>query len=453
MKIEKKLTIIAIILLTLVIIAASFIGIYKYKGYSIKNVVPKYLLSMNFENTRNLKMTVDDSVVSKTVYDSQGNEVTQEEGVEYSEEDGYKTVENKANSEEQLTEKNYKMAKSIIIKRLNASGIEQYVIRQNSKNGEINVQIPENDNTDDIISLLSGQGKFELSDSDTKEVLMNNSDIKDVKVVYGQIDATNTTVYLQIQFNKIGSKKLEDISKKYIETTTQVTNENGETEDKTETKKVSIAFDGETYRTTYFGETMTEGTLNVAVGAGKDSKELEKYIKTANQISILLNNGLMPLKYAQTQSTLSQEIGQNYIDILIYIGIAILVILFIINVFKFKLNGLISSLLQIGFVALLLLTIRYTNVVISLEGMIGILIIVLLNFIFNYLILKDIDNSNKTILKLLTNLVPLYIIAAIFTFEKTINIASLGMILFWGIAIIFIYNLLITKTILKLLKK
>ena len=452
MKLEKKLTIIAISLLVLIIIAASFIGIYKLKGYAVKNIIPKYLLSMEFGNTRNITMSVDDSSETKT-YDSEGNEVTKEDGVEYKEEDGYKTVETKINPDDSLTAKNYKIAKSIITNRLNSLGTEQYVIRQNANNGEIKIQLPENDNTDDIVSSLSKQGKFELSDSDTKQVLMDNSDVKSVKVVYGQTDATNTTVYLQIKFNDAGAKKLEEISKTYVETTTQVTNENGETEDKTETKKVSIAFDGETYRTTYFGETMTDGTLNVAVGEGSNSETLKTYIKTANQLSILLDNDIMPLTYTQTQMTLSSEITQNTVNILIYIGIAMFIILFIINIVKFKLNGLISSLLQIGFIALLLLTLRYTNVIISLEGMCGILISVILNFIFNFAILKDIENSNKTILKILFNLIPLYIIAAVFAFEKTVNIASIGMILFWGIVIMFIYNLLITKTVFKMLKK
>ena len=184
----------------------------------------------------------------------------------------------------------------------------------------------ENDNTDSIISILSQKGVFELTDSETNEVLLDNSYIENSKVVYGQTD-TGNTVYLQIKFNKDGKKKLEEISKQYVSTTTQVANEEGE--DNTDTKEVAIVFDGETYRTTYFGDTITDGTLNVSIGTGTDSETIRKYAESANQMATVLNSGVLPITYNSSEYTVSSMLTKTDLNILMYILLAVLIVMFI----------------------------------------------------------------------------------------------------------------------------
>ena len=270
MKAHKIITITTIILAIIIISIASFGGIYKLKEYKVVNVVPDYLLGMKFNNSRVANFTVSNEIAETKIYDKDGNEVTEkQEGVEYTEENGYTTVETKVNSEESLTTSNYKLAKKILEKRLKDLKAEQYTIKLDEKNGNIQVETSENEDTDEILAVLAQKGVFELQDSETKEVLLNNSNIKSTAVVYGQTES-GVAVYLQIKFDKDGTKKLEEISKKYVKTTEKQTNENGEEEDKEVTKEVSILFDGQEYRSTYFGDTITDGTLNVAMGSGKD---------------------------------------------------------------------------------------------------------------------------------------------------------------------------------------
>ena len=52
--------------------------------------------------------------------------------------------------------------------------------------------------------------------------------------------------------------------------------------------------------------------------------------------------------------------------------------------------GLLSGFAYIGLAAIYLLIIRYTNVAISLEGAYGILVILILNYIFINMLLKKI---------------------------------------------------------------
>ena len=240
MKAYKTITIISIILLVAIISVASFFGIYKLKDYKVREVVPEYALGMEFTDSRVVELKVDTSVKETKIYDKDGNEITEkQEGIDYTEENGYTIIENKANSDDKLTEQNYKKAKDIIVNRLVNLGVEQYTIKQDLTNGNIQIQMTENDNTNNIIENLTKEGTFELADSETKEVLIDSSRVKSTNVVYGQAD-TGTTVYLQVNLDKEGKKKLEEISKVYVQTTVQTTNEEGKTEDSTETKKVDL---------------------------------------------------------------------------------------------------------------------------------------------------------------------------------------------------------------------
>ena len=295
MKAYKTITIISIILLVAIISVASFFGIYKLKDYKVREVVPEYILGMEFTDSRVVELKVDTSVKETKIYDKDGNEITEkQEGIDYTEENGYTIIENKANSDDKLTEQNYKKSKDIIINRLVNLVVEQYTIKQDLTNGNIQIQMTENDNTNNIIENLTKEGTFELADSETKEVLIDSSRVKSTNVVYGQAD-TGTTVYLQVNLDKEGKKKLEEISKVYVQTTVQTTNEEGETKDSTETKKVDLKLNGETYNSTYFGDTLSNGVLNIPMGTSSDTSSLQEHVNTAKQMSIILNNGILPI--------------------------------------------------------------------------------------------------------------------------------------------------------------
>ncbi len=455
MKQQKIITIIAVILLVVIITLASFVGIYKKQEYKVANVVPNYILGMEFTGSRVVDLSVDTSVESTTIYDKDGNEVTEkEDGVEYTEENGYTTVENKVNSDDVLTQNNYNISKNLLKERLKKLGAQQFNIKLDNNTGSMQIEMTEDDNTDSILSNATQRGIFQLTDSETNEVLLDNSYIKNTKVVYGQTESGNT-VYMQIKFNKDGQKKLEEVSNTYVSTTTQVENEDGELEDQTDTKNVSIVFDGQTYQTTYFGETISDGTLNIAMGQGSDSSTLQKYINNANQMAIILNSGVLPITYNISQYETSSLISQTELNILMYIAIAVLCIMFVYLIIKLKLKGILAIILQIGYISFLLLALRYTNIKVTLEGVVGIIVSIVLNYIYIYLAFKNAKNNfiKDTTAKFALKLVPIYIIAVIFTFNSIANISSLGMILVWGIITMYLYNLVLTQITVKTIEK
>ena len=420
MKAQKIITIITVILLVVIIILASFVGIYKKEEYRVSNIVKDYTLGMEFTDSRVINF-----------------EVNKEE-----------------NAGELLTVENYKQTESIIKNRLKNLGVDQYKIELDEVNGNIHVRIPENKDTDTIIYYLLQSGTFELKDSKTEETLIDTNSVDKVDVVYSQGE-TSTGIYLQIKFNKEGQQKLEETSKIYVSTTSESTNEDSNTEKNTEAKKVKLYINGEAVTETYFGDTITDGTLNIIVGEASDPATLEQYRVVAEETSTILNSGVLPIIYTETDNVEATTIKTEHIKIGIYVALGILAVMIVIFVIVLKAKGLLASILQIGYIALLLLTLRYTNVKITFEGILGIVLASIINFKYIYKAFKNIDkNFVKDVTgKFALKLIPIYIIAIILSFNKIANIYSLGMTLVWGIIVMYIYNLTLTQITLKTIKE
>lgn len=425
MKTLKRIEIIAILLFVAVIIFTSFFGVYKKEDFRTVNLIKNYDLGMQFTDTRELKMLPD--------------------------------AEN--NEEENLVLENYEQTKKILKNRLKDMNVGEYKIALNNETGEISLKIQENDDSEEIINHLKQEGKFTIIDKETEDVLIDNSDVKKATVVYGSSDetGTSTTIYLQIEFNSEGAKKLEEISKTYVATKEEQTNEDGETEEVDTTKYVSVLLDGDTLTSTYFGETMSTGILYIQITTVTDNETLQLYSEEIGTIASIINNGTLPLEYEYEEETIEAQINKNMIFIGIAIPSTLLLVACIVLTVKFKAKGFIATFLQIGYIALLLLAIRYANVILTIEGIIGIILAVILNYIFVYAMLNNLKKKGqiewKAIGKFALRTIPVYVIAVVLAFNSLTRVNSLGMTLVWGSFCLYIYNLLITRNTLNMLNK
>lgn len=472
--IMKNVKILTFVFAILLISLISFFGIYVQNKNQMSNKVKDYNYSMDINGARTIKLEINEGT-TEIIKDSDGNiidEATEEEITK----NGYITEEIPNNSEKVKTEENYKIAKKVIEKRLKKLGVENYNINLNNKNGEIIIEIPEDDTTDNVISKLYTVGKFEIIDTETEEVLINNDDIKSSDVLYSST-TSGTAVYLEIAFNKEGKKKLEEISKIYIETEDSETEENTTnensvennttTEDNTEeqetetsTKKtITMKIDDEEIMTTSFGEPMTTGKIQLSVGtATTNTSTLQGYIAQAQNVAIVLDSGNLPLKYDLTknQYILSDITEQNLICIAIVIAvIAVIGIIYLIA--KYKTIGLLTGISYIGLAAVYLLLLRYANVIISIESIFAIISILILNYIFISMLLKNIvkeKNINKstlnTYITFFSRIIPICIVVIVFCFIKWIPISSFGMTSFWGLVLIAVYNATVTRELLNI---
>lgn len=457
-KTMKTVKILTITLLVILISMISFVGIYQKNKNKMENKVKDYSYSMSLNGARTIKLKVN-------------TESTDD-------------VPN--NSEEVLTAENYKKSKEVIEKRLNKMNVEEYTTSVNETTGEITIQIPEqNSQTDTIIGNLNTVGKFEILDSETKEVLLNNDDIKSSEVLYNTTNS-GTSVYLQIEFNKNGKDKLKNVSQTYVSvnnttnnttennvaenTTSETENEatNTTTEGSSDTakteKKITMKIDDQEIMSTSFDEPITTGKIQLSVGsATTDKTTLQNYVNQAQSVATTLDTGKLPVKYdlEKNQYILPKLTTQDLIKVEIAIAI-IAVVGIIILIVKHKLNGLLAGIAYVGLVAVYILVVRYTNVTISIESIAGIIIVLILNYIFTTMFLNKIEELNKekaenvmkkatgeTYKKFYLRIIPICIMAIAFSFIKWITISSFGMITFWGIVIIAIYNAIITRYLLK----
>lgn len=456
MKKIKTLTIVlAIVLITMI----GFRGIYTQVQNRMENQVKDYTYAMDLKGSRNVRLTINKE--NKTIIkDAEGNIVKDTETENLTDEQiaekGYSKEETPYNKEEVKTIENYKATKKIIEERLKKLEVDNYIIKVDESTGDILLELTEDDKTDSVISNLTSAGKFEIVDTQTQELLLSNKDIKTAKVMYGTGDGTSTTgtsVYLEIEFNKEGSKKLEEISNKYITTEEEKNEENAEetTEEKKDEKTITMNIDDSEIMSTSFDEPIRTGKLQLSVGtAATDNDTLQDYINRATSMATVLDKGNMPIKYdlKENQYKLS-DITQKDKQMIIYVALAVIVLALIVIMIKYKGTGILGAISYIGFTALYLLILRYTNVVISIEGIFGIGMILVLNYIFLYQLLAK-ENKKEVYKKYFITILPIIIMVIAFCFIKWIPIASFGMVMFWGILLIAIYNAIVTNNLLKI---
>ena len=436
----KKLKVILVALVVILLTLISFVGIYVKKSNVYEDIMADYLFSKNLKGSRIIEIAVDTST-EKVTYDKDGNiventeeeetktteELTDEtaanseatEQTENTEKSEYTTVDEPINPEAVLTEQNYKISKEIIEKRLDTLNVLDYKVKLSESNGKMIIEIPEDSQADQVESYLTSIGSFEIVDAEDESLLLNNDDIKEVQVGYNT-NESGTAVYLTIEFDKEGRKKLEEVSSKY----TLVTDET----DKTVEKKVKLKMEDEEILSTYFDETITNGIMQLTVGnSTTDVEEVQEYLESAAGVSMLLNSGKMPIKYTiESEKFIKPIVNDDILSVAIYVLLGLAVLSFIYLIVKYKKYGALTVIGSIAAIDLLLLVIRYTNVYLSVESAIAFIVLVLFNIYIISNLLNGINNKSskeeiaicmkKGLLNSIDMIVIFLIIAVVFTF-------------------------------------
>lgn len=437
---DRRLKIALITLLIILVSLISFAGLFVQDTKFMNNLIPDYKLGMDLKGYRAITVKVSDEKETK-YYDKDGKEVEKEV-------DGGSSKEIPVNSEEVLTAENYKKTKQIIEKRLSDLSISEYFIRLNENDGTITVQIPEDSMTDTASQFLNSKGVFTIEDEDGN-VLLDNSNLESAQVGYSNASTTGTTVYLRFNFKDDSTEKLKEISNTYVESKDEKGNDTS--------KKVSIKIDGNTLLTTTFSAELTNGVLPLTLGTATDSNTLNSYLQQATNISILLNNGTIPIEYTVEQNRFIKS--DITLDNMIVPGIiagVIFLVLFIILIVRYRKYGLLGILSYIGYMAVLLLAVRYTNLIVTMEGIFGLIISAILNYILLVYLLENIKKMekdreiykkefSKSMINIVSILVPALIIGIVLCFATWLPAFSFGTIIFWGVLIMAIYNAIVTR--------
>lgn len=467
----RKVKILTIVLAIVLVTLVAFGGVYIKTQNRMENKVKDYSLGRAIEGARIAEIKV-----------AQSDEDSGEQNTEL------------------LTEENYKIVKKTIENRLNKLNIEDYTISLNKQDGTIRVEFPEDENTDSYVYYLTAQAKVQIdekaeeseTDTNTENVtateLISDEMVKSAKYSYTQNVDGQYQVSLEITLTDEGQAKIQELSGTYaflateideIEsaeeeseeetentegTDTEETAEDANTESENtenqetqeQTKKIaSLTIAGTEYDITK----INKNKITVTIGTPtSNTTSANNNIAIAAELEMLINAGKYPIEYELTAnryvySSISTEQ-------LIYFGIAVLaitVIILLIFIIKYRKRGLLTSISYIGFVSLFLLILRYANVKITIEGIGGIIVVMIINLAFIKTILtrmqkmKMLDEAiNYTYKNVFSKLIPVIILVIVFCLSGWANLSSFGMAMFWGLMLMSIYNILVTKTLLKL---
>lgn len=499
MKKVKILTIIlAIILLTLI----AFGGIYVQTQNRMENKVKDYELGRELKSQRVIELKIKESTSTDSENSSSDENTETDSSKETEKSEETTSTENESTenklTENKLTEKDYENAKKIMEKRLQALGAQDYTISLDKENGTVRVELAENDNVDMYIYYLYASQKITIKDTDSKDILLNDDMIKGAKYSYSNDSKGAYQVYEEIELTKDGQAKLNELLNDYALLATDVTEienakkasesestktestseentestentdeqntESTETQSTTEetssnsetTKKTAKLYVNDT---TYDISKIEKGKITVKIGASSsNTTSVNNNISKAAEIAMLENAGKLPADYeVDTNRYEYSSITQKEIIYFAIVMIAILVITLLVYCVIYKKSGILASISFVGFVASFSLLIRYTNVAISIEGISAIIIVMIINLIINREILSKTKKMNlvneavkSTYKNIYLKLIPVGILTIVFCLSKWESLSSFGMIMFWGLVLTAIYNVIVTRTLLNL---
>ena len=481
MKAQKRLNVILVVLIIVLVSIISFVGIFYQSRNEMVSRIPEYKSGTNIKGYRIVTLEVSEDG-TKSGEESTENKTTENEVAEN------ETSNNEESKNTENNADNYKKSAEIIKKRLKNLKVEDYGVSLDENTGKIEIDLPENDQTDIILSDITQKGNFQIADSSTNEVLLSNSDIKSVDVGK-QVNGSYTVVYMNINFNMQGAKKFKNVTVKYqnnvsentiaagntteenTTTTENSTEENSTSEGNTtsdesadssnESRQVVLKIDDTTMMTTSFTEVIDNGTLSLTIGSSKDNDEIQTYVYGGDNLAAIIENEAMPLQYEIKGNTyVASEIGTSNIKIIVYVEIAIALVISLYLIIRYRVKGIMATILSVGYVAILLLAIRYANVVLSIEGILAIALSFVVNTVFNIMLLNRIKEKNMTaeekrqkyneaLKRYSLSIIPIVIIAVVCCLVNWDAIYSFGMVMFWGIIISIIYNLTFTNVVVK----
>lgn len=433
----KVIAVLAIVLVSLI----SFFGMYKRNLNSWENMLPEYNLSKDLGEARTFGFTVDNSTKEAEHQNEEGEGQNNEEVEQIP-----------VNDQAVLTAENYKKAKRIIESRLKSFGIIDTTVSVNEKTGELAVTAPHSKSTDRIVEMVTNQGKIEIVDSETKEVLIGKDKIKKATAYYINSNSNSTEnsnqsptydIGVKLEFNQEGQKKLNEISKTYIETTDE--------EGKTAQKTVTVKINDEDKYVTYFTPDGAYSYLAVPLhqSVTATNENMDDFNDAYNDCLIaqaVINEDTLPIVYKLSRGTyFESNLGEGLLKNVIIALALVLVVISIIMIVKFKKAGLMAAIIEIGYIAILLLLIRAAGVNITLAGLIMIAFMALVNYLFTIMLMKK-EKIHECV-RFIINLIPFIITILVFNFTKDINIRSIGMVGVWGM-ISFIYTFVFSAILL-----
>lgn len=456
-KVLKRVRVIAILMIILLIIAIGFFGVYANNKGIWENVLPAYNLGMELGGYQELHFELDSTEETKNVYvDENGNyrgdvisDETESEEEKVAQElavEGKYKIENRTirkNDPSIINIETFEKAKKIIQNRLERYELYEYNLRQDSVTGKIVLEVPDDEKLDLKASLVRTIGKITFVDSESGIILLDDTNLLNASPYAMTNENGEYEVYLQLDFDETGKELLKEVTKEYTATV--------DAEGNTTTPYVEVRLDDQPMISTHFQEAIESGVVHVPMGeATLDITEYNEIYNSVSEVADLINEENLPLYYVITDEVEIQSIiTDNIKTIAMIIYVALTVIISLYMIIKYKLEGLRQAIISVGYVAALTLVLRYTNALITFNSLIALAGVIIINYIFAIKLLNKLkvtESRNvalkETLKEVYISIVPVCIVAVIFTFMSAAIINSVGTTIFWGLLVQLLFSLI-----------
>lgn len=450
MKNSKKLKLILEILICILIFLIGTVGVYTKSSNMYVNQFPHiYTLASDVVGSTVIEFTPDDS--KETVYYDKDGKTVEASTITDENKKNYESSEIPVNAEENLNVVNYEKSLEIMKKRLKLLNADQYNINVDEKTGTILLSI-EDEYLSDIESILPMEGRLYLQDSKTEDIILDYTDFKSAEASYASL-TTEYRTYISFKLNESGLDKINNIEKYKIK-------EQAEEGEETEDSSIIVMFDKDKIAETSYDDILLNGkTLRVTTAKGlKSNTEINSKMNIGTMSAKLATIGKMPVIYnISSEEFVSDDLG-NAINYIVIILIVICVLVSLILIFKYKVKGLLGVLGFITNISLFLIIIRLTKIQISLNGLAGIIGLIVLNIVLIDNILTCIKNTEKTFsenikiayLKSLNAMIIMLIAFVVLALSSMTVINSAGLLMFWGWSVIVFGTLIFTVPMLSI---
>lgn len=239
-------------------------------------------------------------------------------------------------------------------KRIDAYSNEYSVYQEG--NGNITCEIPGVTNAEEILEKLSVEGKLEFLDPDNYklwsqgkdyEAALDGNDIKgaEAKIVDTETGSDNEVA---LTFTTEGAKKFGDVTSANVG------------------KVVYIVYDNEVVSDPTVQSAITDGNAVInKIGSYDEAESLATTIRI----------GALPLTLKQVRSNIvGATLGTDAIATSVKAGIIGIFLVFIIMIVIYRLPGVVASLALVLYTLLVMLTLNYFNITLTLPGIAGIIL-------------------------------------------------------------------------------
>ncbi len=337
-----------------------------------------------------------------------------------------------------VTEKEMNLTLEKLKQRVQTYSLESDVYLEG--NNRINVDIPGEEDAKKVLAELGEPATVEFKDQSGK-VLLDGSMISEAQGYAGVNSSTGRTEYkVLLEFTKEGSTKFAEATAANVG------------------KIIYIYYDG---------EIVSAPTVNEAIKSGSAEINNMTDYEEAQKLATFINIGALPVELKSIRTNIvGAKLGSDALDKSLIAGAIGLIVVMVFMIVVYRIPGVAASIALCLYVLLMLITLNWLNITLTLPGVAGIVLSIGMAVDANVIIFTRIKEElakgktvrssmrlgfNKALSAIVDGNVTTLIAAAVLYFVGSGTIQGFAQTLAIGIVLSMFTALLVTKTIMNML--